>query len=649
MKLFTGRFSPFWLAFASSIIFCVALPPLHWKYAIFLTPFLWTILASRRRADSSGVSSERRGFLRRLGRAFLGEYSQIWFASFLFWLVTVVWVSYPHPLTAVGWVFLAAYLAFYLPLYIGLCRAMNSLLRAPLWLVSPICWTAIEWARNRVLGGFSFAGLSHTIYDVPHLVQLAEPLGEYGVGAAIVLIGSLFGEGVLRGVSKDSKKRAGSSTRCFSLAALVSLAVFLYGDSRIRYFDGLESEARSHGRPTLKIALLQDATQYRFPPPTGLNKEVSDKYKALAFEASRKGGGYDLIVWPEGSYYGYFFDTDKDYNDLIDTFDARSIGTNDLTPAEIAERFPVYAALVGQERSDAQNDLLFARDKMVSQRRQLARMTAKLGATALLGVSSAVFDESGVPTTYNAAVIVPYLGDETTVEGLDDAEFAQAPTSTLTDESGAVFRRYDKIHLVLFGEYIPFLEYLPDSWEIKAVCADNVLGRGRGPTAFRVSPRGTEVRFVLTPNVCFESSIPHLLKKQIREYREAGADPDILVNISHDGWFRCGKETDMHLATHVYRAVENRRSVVTATHGGFSAWIDPAGRIRAKGTRGAAEVVSADVVSLKAKRQGLYGTVDLGETWSLCSACLAYAVWLAALSRNAISRRKRRKASASDK
>lgn len=105
----------------------------------------------------------------------------------------------------------------------------------------------------------------------------------------------------------------------------------------------------------------------------------------------------------------------------------------------------------------------------------------------------------------------------------------------------------------------------------------------------------------------------------------------------------------MHLATHVYRAVENRRSVVTATHGGFSAWIDPAGRIRAKGTRGAAEVVGADVVSLKAKRQGLYGTVDLGETWSLCSACLAYAVWLAALSRNAISRCKRRKASASDK
>ena len=266
-------------------------------------------------------------------------------------------------------------------------------------------------------------------------------------------------------------------------------------------------------------------------------------------------------------------------------------------------------------------------------------MTAALGSTALLGTASAVFDETGLPTTHNAAVIVPYLGDVATVDSLEQEALTQAPTSTLINEDSLAFRRYDKIHLVLFGEYIPFLKYLPDSWEIKAVCAENVLGRGRGPTAFRVSPRESAARFILAPNICFESSIPHMIKAQIREYKAADADPDVLVNISHDGWFRCGKETDMHLATHVFRAIENRRSVISATHGGFSAWVDPAGRIRVKGKRGATEVVGVELVSVKGKRHGLYGNVDLAETWSLCCACLAFFTWFVALSYGAAVKR----------
>ncbi|MBR5758989.1 MAG: hypothetical protein IKX88_10395 [Thermoguttaceae bacterium] len=642
MKRFTGRFFPFWIALASSILFCVALPPLHWKYAIFLAPLLWSVLASRR-VERSESDAKKRGVLRRLGRAVSGEYSQIWFASFLFWLFTVVWVSYPHPITTVGWVVLSGYLAFYLPLYIGLCRAMNRMLRAPIWLASPICWVAIEWVRNRMLGGFSFAGLSHALYDVPMFIQIAEPLGEYGVGAAIVLIGALLGEAFTRRLNADGKGAERRAVRYVSLAAIVLLCVLIYGSSRLSYFDGLESDARDAGFPSLKIALLQDSTQYRFPPPKGLNKEVSDKYRALAFRAAREEGGYDLIVWPEGCYSGYFFDADDDYNALINSFDTIKVGSETLDASQIAEKYPKYAALEGAARLDAQDGLIFVRDKMISQRRGMLKMTAKLGATALLGTASAVFDQAGVPTTHNAAVIVPYVGDETLVDQIDPAELTQAPTSSLVNEDSLAFRRYDKIHLVLFGEYIPFLKYLPDSWEIKAVCAENVLGRGRGPSAFRVSPRESAARFILAPNICFESSIPHMIKAQIQEYKAADADPDVLVNVSHDGWFRCGKETDMHLATHVYRAIENRRSVISATHGGFSAWIDPAGRIRAKGTRGASEVVGVDLVSVKGERHGRYGNVDLAETWSLCCACLAFFIWIVALSYDSAKKRIDRK------
>ena len=64
-------------------------------------------------------------------------------------------------------------------------------------------------------------------------------------------------------------------------------------------------------------------------------------------------------------------------------------------------------------------------------------------------------------------------------------------------------------------------------------------------------------------------------------------------------------ETDLHLATQVYRAVENRRSLLAATHGGFSAWIDASGRIREIGARKSDEVVYAEVYCVKTRPQGL--------------------------------------------
>ncbi len=636
---------------SSAILYAALCPELRWKYGVFLVPAFWAIVALRKptkREESANVADDKpkkRGLFRRIGAFLTTEFMQLWFASFLFWLVTTVWVSYPSPWTALGLVALAGYLAFYLPCYIALCRAMNAVTRLPIWAASPICWVAIEWTRNRVLGGFSFAGLSHTIYDVPQLIQLAEPLGEYGVNAMIVLVGALLGSAVAYRLNADPGVGGRRSVRLISLAAIVLFCNVLYGMSRIAYYNAIELDAKDYNRPALKIGLMQDATQYYFPPPKTLNREVSDKYRALALEASKQDDGYDLLVWPEGCYFGFFFDLEKDFNDLIDTVDPdfKIAPGERLTKEDVAKRYPKYAALEGEARSKADYNLLYLRDKILKQRRDLARFASRLNTTALLGVASAVFDETGEPTSYNSAVLVPNLGNADQIDALTREELSQAPTYSLNSESLSEFRRYSKEHLVMFGEYIPFLKYLPDSWSLKAVCAECVLGRGEGPAAFRVSPRDTNARFILAPNVCFESSVPHQIKRQIAECRKVDADPDVLVNISHDGWFRCGIETDMHLATHVYRAIENRRNVVTATHGGFSAWIDPCGRIRSKGTRAATEVVSAEVYSIKVKRQGLYEAFDLGETWSLVCALLAGLCWAIALALGFISRKRQTK------
>jgi apolipoprotein N-acyltransferase len=62
--------------------------------------------------------------------------------------------------------------------------------------------------------------------------------------------------------------------------------------------------------------------------------------------------------------------------------------------------------------------------------------------------------------------------------------------------------------------------------------------------------------------------------------------------MSNDGWFRFSQQIDQHLATHVFRAVENNMWYVTATNGGYSAVISPKGKIVKIGNRGTAEAVT---------------------------------------------------------
>ena len=630
MKFYASRQFPFWGALFSSFLFILALPPYRLKYLVFAVPFVWTFLVIRaNRAESRDETRVRRGCFSRLVGCFGNEYVQYWFASFLFWLYTVVWVSYPHPIVTLGWLALSAYLACYLPLYVAFCRVVIRFLRLPIWASAPICWVAIEWTRNRVLGGFSFAGLSHAVYDSILLIQIAEPLGEYGVGALIVLIGSLLGAAARARFSGDSRSGARVSTRLVSFALIFLACAVLFGKYRVAQFDEMERNAVDRGRPYLKVAILQDCTPYRFPVPTELNAQVSDKYKALALEASKREGGYDLIVWPEGCYYGYFYDCEEDYNPLINSFDSLQIGEIALNDEEIKERFPQFASLNGEKLERAQHDLLYVRKHEIAQRRNMTRFTSNLGCPALLGIASAVFDDSSTILTHNAAVLVPYIGDRARTDELTLEELTESPVSEIVCDDLDKFRRYDKVHLVMFGEYIPFLKYLPDWFGLKAVCAETQLSPGKGPIAFRVTPRDSTASFFLEPNVCFESSIPHMLKSYSRRLKEAGVDPDILVNVSHDGWFRCGKQTDMHLATHVYRAIENRRSVVTATHGGFSAWIDPVGRARSKGERGATEIVEAKIYNVKSKRYGTAFGCDFAELYSRICAIVAWTLLLA--------------------
>jgi apolipoprotein N-acyltransferase len=101
------------------------------------------------------------------------------------------------------------------------------------------------------------------------------------------------------------------------------------------------------------------------------------------------------------------------------------------------------------------------------------------------------------------------------------------------------------------------------------------------------------VRFA--PSICYETVIPHLFRRQIHQLRAEDREPDVLVNLTNDGWFWGSSELDLHLICGVFRAVECRKPLLIAANTGFSAWIDGEGRIVEQGPRRETGFILADV------------------------------------------------------
>jgi apolipoprotein N-acyltransferase len=125
---------------------------------------------------------------------------------------------------------------------------------------------------------------------------------------------------------------------------------------------------------------------------------------------------------------------------------------------------------------------------------------------------------------------------------------------------------YDKIHLVPFGEYEPF----PLIREVVNRVSDEVGGFRKGQT-YGVGP--LPGGYSLGVFICYEAIYPG----EIRHFAADGAT--LLVNISNDGWFGRSAAARQHLLMARVRAVENRRWLLRVTNNGYTASVDPYGRM----------------------------------------------------------------------
>jgi apolipoprotein N-acyltransferase len=154
----------------------------------------------------------------------------------------------------------------------------------------------------------------------------------------------------------------------------------------------------------------------------------------------------------------------------------------------------------------------------------------------------------------------------------EDREAPPHNTALLLAASGEIVATYDKIHLLMFGEYIPGLETFPFVRSLLPDAAGH-FAAGEEITTFPLTAGGRSHR--LGPMICYEDILPAFGRTLARQH------PHLLVNLTNDAWFGASAEPWQHLALAVFRAVEARADLVRAVNPGVTSFVDAAGRVRA--------------------------------------------------------------------
>ena len=182
-------------------------------------------------------------------------------------------------------------------------------------------------------------------------------------------------------------------------------------------------------------------------------------------------------------------------------------------------------------------------------------------------------------------------------------------SAMLLGPDGRLLAKYDKMHLVPFGEYVPLKSVLFFVDKLATGIGDFVPGETR--TLFRL-PGGT-----FAASICFEVIFPN----EVRAAVAGGAE--FLVNITNDAWFGRSAAAAQHLRMAAFRALETRRYLARAANTGISAAVDPYGRILAS-TRLFEEAVLVQGVI---PRRDLTPYVRFGD-WFAAASSLGAAGWI---------------------
>jgi apolipoprotein N-acyltransferase len=150
---------------------------------------------------------------------------------------------------------------------------------------------------------------------------------------------------------------------------------------------------------------------------------------------------------------------------------------------------------------------------------------------------------------------------------IDEPNVGGHVSAVLFKGSFANRQEHHKIHLVPFGEYLPLRSIPPFSFLKGLFPGDFMPGTSMEPLKL-AKP---EVQII--PLICFEDTVGRLARRFVRP------EPQMIVNITNDGWFLQSEQTEVHAVNAKFRAIELRRPMVRATNTGVTCFIDTLGTV----------------------------------------------------------------------
>ncbi len=455
---------------------------------------------------------------------------RIYFATFVgglaFYVPAIQWMRVAHPAMYGAWLFLAVCCAFFLVMSMWLARRLNRA-GMPFWLGVPIAFVAmeyfrshfpsgytwLEWFNARNPIGFGWYMLGHTQHEWAALIQISDLAGVYAVSFLVAMVNVAVWSATGRIANGVVIPNPTTGFKLYPFSVRPAVvAAVLVGLAVLYGTLRLQHDPYPDGP---QVALIQGDLPQDIKNTHG--QQMAEHFESLADQAVHppvQTRRPDLVVWPETSY------TESWFEFTPDVVDRQGVDYD----------FQRYANLMPKILGD--------------------EMRLRWRTPTLFGLSTYQCEGDRRIWRYNSALLL--------------------------DKDGKKTGRYDKMHLVPLGEYVPAAETLPFMRWFTPY--DN--------TEYSCKPGSLWTRFPLTAAdgqafhfaciICYEDTDATLARQYVRPGAEG---VDFFVNISNDGWFQGTEQHEQHLAIDRFRAVETRRSVVRAVNMGISAIVDPDGQV----------------------------------------------------------------------
>jgi apolipoprotein N-acyltransferase len=580
-----SAFIPFAAAALSGLLLVACFPKIHLRGLVWVACLpLLAVLAGEKR----------------LKRAFLMAYvcGAFFFAGSCYWFV-IVMQFYGHLSPALAVVVLILFVIIDSTFFGGFGLLMGWAARRSVgWALalSPFLWVAMELARTYLITGFPWNLLGYAV-QASGVRQVASVTGVYGLSFLGVATSALLAWALmtarLRRNPKLEIRNSKLESRPVLRGARDSSPVAPSFEFRISSFGFRYLASRTSVRPLAVLlgwlALLLLAQWRLAPPPAVVGKELAflvqpnvplDEEEVDAWAPWRDPTQLQQLVQFSVSAVERFFPENvaPGFSPAPGLAGLKPGGSSDsaagLKPGAASRRelpggAPGPALSIQNPQSQIPNlKSQIANPKLPIQKSKIQNR-APHPPLLIWAENPAPFYFTRDPVFRNAMENMArqthafVIGN--TIIPLDAKGETITNSAFTLDPDGREVSRYDKIHLVPFGEYVP-------GWALPGLVHKITPEVGAfvpgSSYAVAKSPGGGIGVFI-----CYEAIIPQLARQLVAN----GAD--VLVNISNDAWYGDSAAAYQHLEMARLRAIENHRYLLRATNNGLTTLIDPYGRV----------------------------------------------------------------------